>query len=520
MRVRKTEGQKERIALELDVKRGKSIPIYLQIRNQIREMIFSGVLPEGYRLPPERRLSEELGVNRTTVLNAYRELKAEGLIDSHVGRGTVVKRMDGSICPLHPATKAPLHWERYLRYAGEETHESFLRQVSDAQHREGFVSLSCGEADAKLYPLEAIREIQDRLFRERGQDILRLTCIEGLKPLREAICSFQEGRGIAATPDEVLVFSGSQQALDVVSRAFVEPGDLVVVEDPTYVNCKRQLRFLGARVAGVPLDEEGMRLDVLEGILKRRAPKFIYTIPTFQNPTGHVMSVDRRRRLLDLAGRYQVPIVEDDPFYDLRYEGTPIPTLKALDENDYVIYISTFSKSLSPGLRVGWITAPRPIVRRLAQVKKISDLSTCSLSQWIVDGFLRGGFYRGHLQTIRQEYASRRDAMVETLQQGGRHGGLEWNTPNGGYFVWVRFPREVNAAALLAKSIEKGVAYSPGELFSVEERGHGCARLNFSASSREEIVTGVGHFLRAFRECYRGCQAVVKQEIEELRPIV
>jgi DNA-binding transcriptional MocR family regulator len=185
-----------------------------------------------------------------------------------------------------------------------------------------------------------------------------------------------------------------------------------------------------------------------------------------------------------------------------------------------VIYISTFSKSLSPGLRVGWITAPRPIVRRLAQVKKISDLSTCSLSQWIVDGFLRGGFYRGHLQTIRQEYASRRDAMVETLQQGGRHGGLEWNTPNGGYFVWVRFPREVNAAALLAKSIEKGVAYSPGELFSVEERGHGCARLNFSASSREEIVTGVGHFLRAFRECYRGCQAVVKQEIEELRPIV
>lgn len=482
--------------MNIRIDRASPVPIYLQICAGIRELILGGKLPGGFRLPPERALAQALGVNRTTVLNAYRELKASGLVGAHVGRGTEVtpRRAEQAAAPEPSA----LPWRQLAREGAVREPDPLVRDLLALTERRDIISLSVGLPAPELLPLEDLAEIQADLFKEKGADLLLHSPTEGVTAFREAICRHMVPRGIRAAAEEVLVTSGSQQGLDLIMRTFLDPGDLVVVEEPSYFGALETFRAAQVRFLGVPTDGEGMRTEALEAVLARQRPKLIYTLPTFQNPSGCVLSLRRRRHLLDLAYRYQVPVVEDDPYSDLRYDGEPLPSLRAMDPHGHVIHLSSFSKVLFPGLRLGWLCAPRPAVRQLALVKQTVDLHSNTLGQWILERFLSRGLLARHLERVRGAYAQRRDAMLEAL---GAHApaGFTWSRPEGGFYVWCRFSGALSQARLMERAAQEGVAYLPGEASFVEEPGAHALRLNFSYASPEQIREGVSRLMRALR---------------------
>jgi DNA-binding transcriptional MocR family regulator len=485
--------------VNIAIDRTSPIPVYLQIRNQLREMILSGVLPPGYRLLPERRLAENLGVNRSTVVSAYRELEADALIESHVGQGTTVRPHSVSEAESDPTTVNPVSWNQLFRGEPARVREPLTRDLMELAVRDDVISLAAGMAAPELYPVEALMEIENEVMREEGRQTLQYGPTEGHYPLRESISRLMGSRGAQVAPEEVIILSGSQQGLDLVARVFLDPGDVVIVEEPTFFCALQVFRAAGARVIGVPVDKGGMRLDVLEPLLARYTPKLIYTLPTFQNPSGTTLGLDRRRRLLDLAYRHQVPILEDDPYGELRYEGNPLPSLKALDQHGYVLYLSTFSKMLLPGLRIGWLAAPRPVIHQIALAKQLVDLHSNNPAQRIIDRYLRRNLLEAQLARARDEYRLRRDVMLHSLEKCAPT-GLAWNRPEGGIYLWCRLPDNVSSSRLLAAAAQRRVAFVPGDAFHVGGIGQEYVRLNFSLPTPDRIREGITRLVGALRD--------------------
>ncbi len=485
--------------MQIVIDRHSKVPVYRQIVDRIRDLIVRGSLPDGFRLPPERRLAEALGVNRSTVLTAYRELKAEGLLEAHVGRGTSVRAPAGGAAP---GGRGALPWRQLFRESALHVQDPVLRDLLELTERRDVISLAVGLPAPELLPLDLLGSIFANLVEEVGPEMLLHCPTEGHTPLRETLARWLATRGIACSMNEVLVLSGSQQGLDLMVRALVDPGDVVIVEEPTYIGILPVLRAAQARVIAIPMDEEGMRTDLLAATLERHRPKLIYTLPTFQNPSGVEMSLARRRELLDLAGRHGVPILEDDPYSDLCYDGDPLPSLKALDSAGRVVYLSTLSKVLFPGMRLGFLVAPRAVVRQLALLKQGSDLHASSVGQRLLHRFLRDGHYQPYLNTLRSAYAERRDAMDEALARAGVP-GLEWRKPRGGFYIWCRLPEAVERTRLLTEAADAGVAYLPGEACFTEAPAETYVRLNFSYSSPERIRTGVERFVESVRRSLR-----------------
>lgn len=496
--------------MEIRIDRESSVPVYQQIRSGIRDLILAGRLPDGFRLPPERTLATALGVNRTTILSAYRELKADGLVEAHVGRGTEVVAQRAARSVVEPA--APLPWRQLAREGSVREPEPLVRDVLALTERHDVISLQAGLPAAELLPLDDLRRVQEEILARKGPEALLHSPTEGVTAFREAICRHMVPRGIRSSPEEVLVTSGSQQGLDLVARTLLSPGDVVVVEEPSFFGALEAFRSARVRLLGVPVDAEGMRTDLLEGLLARQHPRLVYTLPTFQNPSGCVLSAARRRHLLELAWRHQVPILEDDTYSDLRYEGEALPSLKALDPYGHVIHLSSFSKVLYPGLRLGWIAAPRPLVRQLALVKQTVDLHSGTLGQWIVEGFLTSGLFAKHLKRTRAAYRKRRDVLLEALA-AERIPGLAWNRPEGGFYAWCRLPDDVRPASLLAHAAAERVAYLPGAASFVEEPPFGSLRLNFTFAPEDDLREGARRLGRALRaaqaEPRRGSRALV-----------
>ncbi len=481
--------------MNIAIDRSSDEPIYRQVVQKIREMILSGGLPEGFRLPPERRLAEALGVNRSTVLAAYRELKALGLVDSHVGRGTAVVRPPA---PLPRATTG-VPWRQLFRENLARAHDPLLADLLAVSERRDLISFAIGLPAPELLPLETVGRITDELLREVGPPLLLHCPTEGITPLREAIADWVTVRGIHARASDVLVLSGSQQGLDLVGRVFVDPGDAVIVEEPTYLGAVQAFRAAQARLLPVPVDRDGMRTDVLAAVLERHRPKLIYTLPTYQNPTGAVMSLDRRRHVLELASRWNVPILEDDPYSELRFEGGPLPSLKALDEEDRVLYMSTFSKVLFPGFRVGYAIVPPVVLRQLVLAKQGTDLHANGFGQFVLERFIREGHFAAHIEKTREAYSRRRDCMARALSREEEI-GLEFTVPSGGFYIWCRLPDRVDPSALLANAAARGVVFLPGRACYPTEAIENCLRLNFSHASEEEIDVGIGRLLDSVRE--------------------
>ncbi|TCL67397.1 DNA-binding transcriptional MocR family regulator [Hydrogenispora ethanolica] len=500
----------------ITIDRQSAVPVYLQISRQIAGMILSGVLPAGYRLPPERKLAAQLGINRSTVLNAYHELKADGYVDSRVGDGTVV--LASAAGPPAAAAPYPLAWRHLFSQQAIRSQGLSLRDLMALASRDDVISFAAGVTAPELYPLERLGRLQAELMQEYGRRLFLHTPSEGIFSLRESIGRLLAGRGIQAEPDELLVLSGSQQGLDLIARAFLDPGDVVFVEETTFFYALQLFKASGARVIGMPMDENGLSVDWLESALTKLRPKFMYTLPTFQNPSGSVLDLSRRRKLLDLAYQYQIPIVEDDPYGELRYEGNPLPSLKALDHQGYVIYLSTFSKLLFPGLRVGWAAAPAPVIRQLKQMKQLMDLHASSLPQYLIDRLLRQDFLPGHLDGARREYARRLQVMHEELsEQAGAD--LVWRKPQGGLYLWCRLAEEINPVKLQVKAAEYKVAFIPGEVFCSEPPSADFIRLNFTFCHPELIREGVRRLARALRES-REAAAPQERTGTDIQPLV
>jgi 2-aminoadipate transaminase len=475
--------------LRINIDKSARLPVYIQIRNQIRAMIHNGSLPAGSLLPPERKLAESLGVNRSTILAAYRELKADGLVDSHVGKGTVVLSVMEEVSETHGEFEQPLYMH-YFSQISERSGDPFLRDLLVMANRDDIISFSAGISAIETDPVEALAGMEKELIEQPGHAALKHTPTEGIWSFREQISLLMQKRGIPSAPDEILVLSGSQQGIDIAARVFIDPGDVVIVEEPSFFSALQIFNTAGARIVGVPVDDQGMRVDILEQLLQRHRPKLIYTMPTFQNPSGISMSMDRRRRLLEVAYRKKVLILEDDPYGNIVYEGAKKPTLKEMDKYGYVLYLSTFSKILFPGIRIGWMAAPAPIVHRFTMIKQLQDLHANSISQWIVERFLASGKYEEHVRKLCAEYKAKRDLMLDALLNKPVE-GMEWIKPAGGFYIWCRLPEGVPHMALLMNASEKGVSYVPGTAFYTGGRGGQYMRLNFTYPSREDIVKGI-----------------------------
>ncbi len=504
--------------MRISINRNADTPVYLQIKNQLRDMIFSDVLPEGMLLPPERSLAKELEVNRSTVIKAYQELKADGLVESYVGKGTVVVSQVENKSTLAAGYINPLPWYQLFTETIATSNDTVIGDIMAISGGSDIISFAGGFPSPGLYPLEAMREIQAELFLTAGHELFLHSSVEGYYPFRESISSLLRQRQIVAAAKDIVILSGSQQGLDFVARIFIRPGDTVIVEEPTFFGAIQIFRAAGARVIGVPIDKDGLRTDVLEALLVRHKPKFIYTLPTFQNPSGVTMSLQRRYQLLNLAYQYQLPIVEDDPYGELYYDSTPIPPLKALDRHGYVIYLSTFSKSLFLGLRVGWVTAVPQVLTKFAQLKQMTDLHVNTPAQLLLDAFIRRGGYQQHLHLLRTEYANRRDNMLHALEKY-KVSGTSWNKPAGGYYIWCRLPDNIVRHKLVANAGKKGVVFLPGEVFYPDgTQGDTHIRLNYTFAEIEQIEIGIKRLMQAVRET----ENVDSKEVNEhnLKPLV
>jgi 2-aminoadipate transaminase len=477
----------------IKLERNNGLPLYRQICQRLREAILSGELAEGTRLPTERALARELGVNRTTVMNAYNELASEGLIEGHVGRGTLVRR-----------NHFPHFDERFEQEtaswllglpAGEREligpDARLLSELAAAGEQKEIISLTPGTPAPDLLPAELFSTIYAESLLVSREEALGYCPVEGLHSLRQEIAAWMRRRGVAVDTEQILVLSGSTQGVGLVGRLLLNPGDEVVVEVPTYLGAIQAFRALQARVIGVPTDSDGMRVDLLESILARHRPRLIYTQPTFQNPTGVVMSPERRRRLILLSRRYSTPILEDDPYGDIYYhQGKPPQPLKALDTSGQVIYLSTFSKILAPGLRVAWLAAPEPMIERLSLHKQIFDLNTNALGQWSVSEILRRDLLTDHLNTLRQRYEHKRDLMLQAIN---KHWPPEVRVshPEGGFHLWCRLPGDLRTRTLLREAANERVAFVIGEPFHVDGGGQQQFRLSFAYPSEEDIEEAV-----------------------------
>jgi DNA-binding transcriptional MocR family regulator len=476
--------------IQLD--RNIGLPLYRQICQKLREAILSGELAEGARLPTERTLASELGVNRTTVMNAYNELASEGLIEGHVGRGTLVRRNhfihDGDGFEDEAAS-----WLLGLP-AGEREilgpDATMLSELAYAGNRREILSLAPGSPAPNLLPAEMLRSIFADGLLAGSQAALGYCPVEGLQSLRKGIAANMRRRGVTVDTQHILILSGSTQGVGLIGRFLLNPGDEVVVEVPTYLGAIQAFRSLNARLIGVPTDSDGIRVDLLESILARRRPRLIYTQPVYQNPTGVVMSQERRRRLLVLAKRYQTPILEDDPYGEIYFEGKQPQPLKALDTNGQVLYLSTFSKILAPGLRVAWMAAPELMVERLSLHKQIFDLNTNAIGQWAVSEVIRRNLLDDHLAMLRQQYRHKRDLMLQAIARYWPP-EVRINSPNGGFHLWCRLPGDMRARSLLREAANEQVAFVIGEPFHVDGGGQQQFRLSYAFPDENDIEEGI-----------------------------
>lgn len=405
-------------------------------------------------------------------------------------------------------------WSHRYAQRTKTIKSSAIRELLKLTQRPEVISFAGGLPAAELFPTERFKEACTKILTDNGTTALQYGPTEGYKPLREMIANNLQRYGILATPENVLLTSGSQQALDLIAKLLINRGDRILVEAPTYLGALQAFNVFGAEYVTVPIDEHGLRTECLEGAL-RSGPKFMYILPNFQNPGGTTMSLERRVELVALADKYGIPLIEDDPYGQLRYEGEHLPPLVMLDREHHrrddhyqlgnVIYLSTFSKTLAPGIRLGWIVAPPEVISKLVQLKQGADLHTSTFNQMLAYEVAKDGFLDEHVRTIRSVYGERRDVMLHALKEFFPP-GVTWTHPQGGLFLWVTLPEGMDCQSLFKVAVKNDVAFVPGDCFYTEE-GDGLRnfRLNFSFTKPDQIREGI-----------RRLSIAVKTQMEEL----
>ena len=474
------------------------VPLYIQLRDQLRALVHAGDLRPGDRIPASRELATMLGVHRTTVANAYAELESEGLIQGHVGRGTFI-RGNGNGLKISPPPPPVLNGGEGIRWEllfADERGEEVLNRIMASVPVDA-VSFVMARPAPEHFPVEELQLCVNAVLRREAVDVLNLGPSDGYPPLKEALLEVLRQEGIAARDENLLITDGCQQALDLISKAFVRPGDSVILENPAYPGSVAIFNGARARCLGVPVQTHaepggslGIDLEALEATLAANRVKLMVLTPDFQNPTGASIPLSSRRKILEIATRYQVAIVEDHIYGRLHHRDERIPSLKQLDRSNVVIHIDSFAKVAFPGLRVGWIVAPAAAIERLRLVKQTTDLHTDQLAQATLAEFIRRGLFAKHLSKMRKIYASRLRALDEALRKHMPE-GTRWTTPDGGMCVWLQLPLGFDASELLIHAKERSVLFAPGRYFYVQGPQPNTLRLGFASLDEKTITRGV-----------------------------
>ncbi len=482
--------------LPLHLQPESHIPLYVQLRDQLRALVHSGELRSGDRIPASRELAGHLGVHRTTVANAYAELESEGLIQGHVGRGTFI--CDATIRQFSPPPRSNgnggvMRWESL--FADERGEDGLSRLMPDVPP--GAIAFTVARPPDELFPVEEFRRCCNSVMRHEGRRVLQLGSTDGYEPLKHSLIEMLRAEGLSVSDEQLLITDGGQQAIDLLCKAFLRPGDSVALENPGYpgaiaILAGARIRVLPVKVGTNPAESghAGLDVDALEAALMQNRVKFVLLTPDFHNPTGTTLPVSERRRLLDIATRYQVPVVEDTIYARLRLRGNPAASLRALDRSGNVIQIDSFSKIAFPGLRVGWCIGPESVIERLRLVKQSTDLHTNQLAQATLAEFIRRGYLARHLAKMKKVYKSRLETLEASLEKEMPE-ETKWTRTEGGMCVWVTLPPGFDAADFLIYARERGVLFVPGRYFYSQHPQANTLRLGFANLDEKRIARGV-----------------------------
>lgn len=483
-----------------DLVRDGDRSITQQLVDAVAGAIASGELVGGEKLPPTRELAELAGVNHLTAVRAYRRLREQGLVSAHVGRGTFVRER----APTPSAGSVPdsIAWQRY---ALPEVEEDYARRVIAEMHRqsqtEGLIPLSVGYPSESLFPVEGIRAATAAVLADEPDRTLQYAAVEGIPELAEQVAALSSAPGAPEDPRDVVITSGAHQALHLVARALLRPGDVVACESPSFMGLIASMRASGAEMLPVPSGEQGLDVDAVEALLARVDIKLLALQPRVANPTGRDLAPERRERLVALARRHGFFILEDGVYSAHRFEGEPLPTLRSTAPA-HVIYVDSLSKTVGGGLRVGWAIASGPVLDRIAGAKLADDMHSASLTQLLAARFLASGAYADHIEGTIPLYARRRDVALEAID---RHLGplASFMHPLGGHHVWVELDLAVDERELLDEAIRHGVSYVPGGAMSVERQRALGLRLSFCYCDPDDIDEGIRRLAAAARALRR-----------------
>ena len=472
---------------KLKISRAPGDNLYDQLVTALETAIEQGELAPGARLPSERDLAGILSLSRTTTTNAYRELESRGVLRRHVGRGTFV-------CATPEPDEVPFAWRGKVSATALRSANPNMRNLMRRAVDPGAISMALGEPALECFPSAEFRRINDQILKREPETVFGHGPIEGQKILRKALAA-----RIGARPENILVVTGSQQGIDLLGKCLIDPGDAVIVDRPCYVGAIHTFRAAGAKLIG--WDIRRGDLSELEDLFVRHRPKVMYTNPTFQNPTGYTMRLNDRRELLKLLARYRIPVIEDDTYRELYFDSPPPPSLRQLDEYNVVIYSSTFSKNLAPGLRLGWIAASEVIIDQLGLLKQNTDIYSPTLPQLAIAEMLQSGAFDDHLRRLREEHARRCVALSTALDRHAPQKVLAYTRPEGGMYLWCRLTRGVTTARLLAQARAMGVVFASGELFYCDDAGAHHLRLCFSSRPADQLKEAARRLAKALEVC-------------------
>ncbi|OFD78514.1 MULTISPECIES: PLP-dependent aminotransferase family protein [Bacillus cereus group] len=461
----------------------KKPPKYRQIIDYMKEKIENGEWTIGGKIPSQRQLAKLFHVNRSTVITALEELMADGLIQGKIGAGTIVMNNTWSLL----ATNPPPDWSEYVKAGIHKPSKLMVREINEAEANKKFIHLSKGELAPHLFPLETMQFIMGNVCEEL--DYFGYEEQKGYFPLREAISNYVKSFGINTSPSSVLIVSGALQALQLISIGLLHRESTVLLEQPSYLYSLHVFQSSNIHLSGIQMDDHGIvPNDLLRRINYSQKKNILYSIPCFQNPTGVLMSNERRKEILKICEKEQLPIIEDDIYRELWIDELPPPPLKSMDKHGHVLYIGSLSKTLSPGLRIGWIIGPEPVIDRLSDIKMQTDYGSSSLSQRVAAEWINKGFYEEHVANVRINLKERRKMMVQALHKYCTDIAT-WDIPSGGFFIWLKVVPSIPMKKLFSEALSKGVLLNPGRIY--EEESDQCIRLSYGYASSEQITYGI-----------------------------
>lgn len=472
---------KQIVTIHWQIDREKDTPAYIQIADYFTSKIQSGDWAMGSYLPNQRTLAKLLGVNRSTVVTALDELKSLGFVETHGKGGTQI-----ASCAMPTYIKKSPDWSSHIAEGFHFSNLETIQVINKCEFSEGYIRLSSGEPSPDMFPKTYMTEVMSELGTEMSQ--LGYEAPKGMPYLREQVCAYVKEFGIDTQPENVLIVSGALQAIQLISMGLLQPGSSIFLEKPSYLYSLNIFQSIGMRRTAVPMDSFGIVPEMIEKLRPKHRQSLLYTVPNFHNPTGITMPQHRREKLLEVCSKHMIPIIEDDVYRDLWLDTPPPDPIKSMDAHGNVLYVGSVSKTLSTGLRIGWLIGPESVVERLGDLKMQNDYGSSSLSQLVAGKFLEKGFYKSHGEAVRGQLFERRKIAADALKLYFSDLAT-YDFPTGGYYFWLTLNDSVKMPELFEAAFRQGILMYPGYLY--DNAMNQCLRLSYSYASPEELVYGI-----------------------------